>query len=450
MSLVLLVILLAPAAAPAQDAPETPPSPAASAIEREPSALPDLYRSILPPPSDPEAVDREAADAAGTAPAREDRHGVTIGRLTLTPRLDAFYFTGEGTLETARPVEDSYLEIRPSVAADAPLGSGALRGSYRAHIRRGSAFELVDSTTTHLADLALAVEAGSLVELEAAGHIARGILETSEVDPGREYFFQLGRYRRRLLGASARLIPGGRIGAAAGASHDVIEVEDPAAFFDYVRDVIGADLTYELGAEQRARLGYSYTRIPFTSDRPEAEANIHSVGAGIHGEILPLTTGHLHVSYTRHESPNAAVGGRLFTGVTASGRLEKSFSPSTVLTLAGGRSTNVSGFEGNAFYVSNSFEARLRAGLPASFAVETGAGWHRNTYETVSALIDAPRRDSIRGWTVGLARPLTSRAYARADYRRERRDSNIDGFDTSVSALTVEVGVGFFAAADGR
>ena len=52
----------------------------------------------------------------------------------------------------------------------------------------------------------------------------------------------------------------------------------------------------------------------------------------------------------------------------------------------------------------------------------------------------------IRGWTLGLGRPVTRHAFVRADYRRERRDSNIDAFDSHSNALTVQLGVGLFAA----
>ena len=382
-----------------------------------------------------------------TVASGSDVGGIALGRIVFTPGIEALYTRGEASLETAQPVDDEYFEVRPQVGVQAPLGSGEFRGGYRAHIRRGSSFEIVESTISHVADVGLSMEAGSVAEVNATAHFARGVLEASEVDPGREYFFELGRYSRRLAGLSARVLSSGRADVTLAGSHDVIRVDDRAAFFDYERSVLRADVGYELGPVLRATVGYSYMRIPFTAERPEAESSSHSVGAGVHGELMPLTVGQVNVSYTRQTSPNAALSGRRFTGVTASGRVEKSFTPSTTLALSGGRSTNVSAFERNAFYVTNSLDVNLRAALPGAVALAAGVGWHRNTYQTVSTLINAPRRDGIRGWTVGLGRPMTSRAFVRADYRRERRDSNIDGFDTTASALTVEVGV---FAAEGR
>ncbi len=166
----------------------------------------------------------------------------------------------------------------------------------------------------------------------------------------------------------------------------------------------------------------------------------------LRGEVLPLTTGSVSVGYSTQTSPNAGPGGTRFTGLIASGRLEKSFTPSSSLALAVTRATNVSGFEENAFYVTNAVEVVLRAGLPWSLALQAGAGYHRNDYRTVASAIGAPRRDMIRGWTLGLGRPVTRYAFVRADYRRERRDSNIDSFDSPSNALTVQVGLGLFAA----
>jgi hypothetical protein len=47
---------------------------------------------------------------------------------------------------------------------------------------------------------------------------------------------------------------------------------------------------------------------------------------------------------------------------------------------------------------------------------------------------------------VGIGRPVTRHAYLRIDYRKERRDSNIDAFDTRSEALIIQLGFGVFGA----
>lgn len=440
-----------PAAVAAHTAP-APPSP--TAVEPPPApSVEDLYRSLLPRPiGDPEALATEdpGGQAPGTARVSRDdgaRDGLHLGRVQLTPAFDALYVRAEGALlDTAEPVEDRYYEMRPQIGAEAPVSTGFLRGAYQARIRRGSSFDLVESTITHLADLSLDLPLGGTGELTGAEHFARGVLETAEVDPGREYFFRLGRFTRHRHSLSLRLLPGGRADVTVGGSLDVVRVDDQAAFFDHEQQAVSAQLGYDVGPALRAALGYGYTRIPFTVERPQAESRMHSTFGELRGEILPLTNGNVSVGYSSQTSPHAGPGGTRFTGVTASGQVEKSFTPSSSLALAGTRATRPSNFEQNAFYVTSAVEVLLRAGLSWTLALQAGAGYHRNDYRTVASSIGAPRRDEIRGWTLGLGRPVTRHAFVRADYRRERRDSNIDAFDSRSNVLTVQLGVGLFAA----
>ena len=60
----------------------------------------------------------------------------------------------------------------------------------------------------------------------------------------------------------------------------------------------------------------------------------------------------------------------------------------------------------------------------------------------MAAPIGVPREDSILGWTLGLSRPVGSFGYLRADYRRDRRRSNLPGFDITTDGFIVQMGVG--------
>jgi Putative beta-barrel porin 2 len=436
--------------------PSPSPSPAAPSVE-------DLYRTILPRPiGESEAVvtaeaPLQAPGTVGTGTherspdVAETRDGLYVGRARINPAFHALYVRAEGALlDTAAPVKDQYYELRPQVAAEVPVSTGIVRAAYQAHIRRGSSFEVVDSTVTHLADLSVELPLGGAAQIMGSEHFARGVLETSEVDPGREYFFGLGRFTRHVHSLGLRLLPGGRIDATVGGSLDVVRVDDRSSFFDHERQSVSAQLSYEVRPALRAAVAYSYTRLPAPAERPQAESRLHGVFGELRGEVLPLTMGTLAIGYSSQTSPNAGPGGDRFTGVTAAGRLEKSFTPSSSIIVAGTRATHASGFEQNAFYVTTAGEVLLRAALPWSLAAEVGAGYHRNDYRTVASSIGAPRRDTIRGLTFGLGRPATRHAFLRADYRRDRRDSNIDVFDSRSSVLTLHLGIGMFAGSPSR
>jgi len=119
----------------------------------------------------------------------------------------------------------------------------------------------------------------------------------------------------------------------------------------------------------------------------------------------------------------------------------KEFSRSSTLQLVVSRSMPPSAFERNGFFVATSALGELNLALPLSVVVLAGAGYHQNEYRVVSPEIGRPRGDRITTWLVGLGRPVGEWAFARADYRYERRESNLERFDTDAQALTVQVGV---------
>jgi hypothetical protein len=114
-----------------------------------------------------------------------------------------------------------------------------------------------------------------------------------------------------------------------------------------------------------------------------------------------------------------------------------------MLQLAASRASFPSFFERNAYYLSSAVGAELEAPVPLSLVLRLAAGYHWNDYRTPAATLDEPRRDRIWEGAIGLSRPLTRFAWVRADYRRERRDSNLDLFDTTTDAFVAQIGVGF-------
>jgi hypothetical protein len=431
-------------------APSPSPSPSPSPTPPAPS-VEDLYRTILPRPiGEPEGLPAEDAAAEPATPSGDgERDGLYLGRVRFTPSLHASYVIAEGALlDTAAPVDDRYYELRPRIGAEAPLSTGFLRGEYQAAIRRESSFDQVNDTVTHLADLSFDLPLAS-VEITGSEHFARGLLETAEVDPGREYFFGLGRFTRHVHALGLRLFPGGLVDATIAGSLAQVRVDDRSTFFSHDQQSASARLGYEVRPAVRLGLGYGFTRVPAVAERPEAESRAHSASAELFGEILPLTNASVSVGYTTQTNPAAGPGGERYSGLTASGRIEKSFTPSSSLTLSGSRSTQVSSFERNGFYVTTAGQLMLRAAAPWSLAVDASAGYHRNDYRTIASSIGTPRRDALAGWSLGIARPFTRHAFVRADYRRERRDSNIDLFDSRSSVLSLQIGIGMFGSGPG-
>jgi len=126
--------------------------------------------------------------------------------------------------------------------------------------------------------------------------------------------------------------------------------------------------------------------------------------------------------------------------------VRKALSPATSLTLLASRGTYPSGFETNAFYVATSAGLAADVGLPLSLVVHATVAGQVNSYRVPATGFDFPRRDEIWNWSVGIGRALSRWAFLRADYRRERRNSNLPAFQTHAHLFMVQLGLGFLGS----
>jgi hypothetical protein len=127
-----------------------------------------------------------------------------------------------------------------------------------------------------------------------------------------------------------------------------------------------------------------------------------------------------------------------------SGMLTRELGRDSSLSLLLNRSTPVSNFEANGFYVNTSVQGALSAALPWELSLEAGAGYVWNDYKAPALDLGRPREDRILGFFAGLRRPIAHRLWASAFYRRERRRSNLAAFDTTSDGFLVEINWGLF------
>jgi hypothetical protein len=386
-----------------------------------------------PPPQD-------STPAASGAGDQED--GLQLGPVLLRPAVEALYVNALSTYQSPRPLKDDYFELRPRMGALATVSSGAFSADYEVRFRRGSRFAGVGEPS-HFANASLDVPIGPRLTLHGSEHFARGTLETREVDPGGEYFFGLGRFSRNLLNAQARLQTAGRWRAEAGVSWETITVDDQSTFFGYDRQVVEARLGYELGPRLTATLDYAHDHIPPPPDRPIAEATADSLGLELKGVLGARTAVEATVGVRDQQTPQAGVGGRDFRGMVLTARVLQQLGPESSLQVSGARGTFPSSFQDDAFYVATGVGAELNVPAPFAIVLRLGAGYHWNDYRTRATGLAEPRQDRIWEGAIGLARPLSRRAWVRADYRRERRNSNLEGFDVTTHAFIAQVGFGF-------
>ena len=407
---------------------------------------PDLYMRLFPAPAQ-ESGPEAAAGAAGGGP-----EGLRIGRVTLRPYVSVAWVDADVlAFSSPVPVPDQYLQIGPGVSASMPVGHGLLSAEYEARLRYFSEIPQVGETS-HLAGARLELPLGSRTLLRLGHRYTRATLETTVVDPGREYFFDLSRFTFPDSSALARVDLGARLWAEGEGrfAWNRFDQQQNSGFFDYDDRTLRAGLGYDVGSDLRATVSYSYDHLPPSPDRAIVESSSHSVLGTLSGEVAALTSASLTLGLRRQANPLATGDSGSWNGVVFGGSLRRELGHSTVAEVQLTRTPEPSGYDSNAFYVNNSLVLSLTAPGPFETWLRGGIGFLRNGYPNDAPGLSEPRRDDIFGWSLGIGRNLGWRAWLRADYRRERRDSNLPEFDVTTDGFVIQLGVGLFGAGPGQ
>jgi hypothetical protein len=141
------------------------------------------------------------------------------------------------------------------------------------------------------------------------------------------------------------------------------------------------------------------------------------------------------VGYRDQDSPNAAAGGNRYSGFVMSAALNRQLGRESSVGIYASRTTPVSSYEQNGFYVSNSVQGTLQVPLPAQFQLQGGVGYQWNDYRTPAIEIGSPREDRILGWYASLRRPVRQNLFLSGSYRNEDRKSNVDTFDSNADGF---------------
>jgi len=434
---------------------EPPPTPSADTAELARSLFPaaavsaasaaqgatgqasvsELYSQLFPagpPQTAPEVAEPEAEPMASTG-------GVPFGPFRVRARIEARYVDADTYIEGPDSrTRARYLEVVPRIAAEAIVSDGRLFLEYMPSLRAFSNIDDVNSNT-HRATAGIDLPVGPSVIVRVKDSFVSGVLDTRDADPGGEYFYDLGRFRRNTLDAGVSALLNPRLSLELGATASALRFQEESSFFDHDSRLASAGLGYELTPNLKTTVLYSYDTVPTPEERPEVASRAHNAQLTFIGDILPLVSGRLMVGYRDQKSPNAGEGGRRYTGFTMGGTVTKQFSPESDVTLFVNRSTPVSAFEDNAFYVFTAVQGSGRFPLPLEFQLRGGLGYQWNDYRTVSTEIGEPRADRIFGYHVGLRRAVFSRLFLSVAYRREERRSNLERFDTDSDGFFVQL-----------
>jgi hypothetical protein len=400
---------------------------------------PELYQLLFPTGSAAQKIEEEDAKIQSST------EGIVLGPATLRPYVSASWVDADVLFNGPVPVRDHYLQLAPGVTASMPVRQGLLALEYEPRLRFFSQIPEVNETS-HFAGARIEMPLGSRTLVRVGDRFTRAVLETTVVDPGREYFFDLSRYTFNDATAAARIDLGSRLSAEAEAGWRIARFDEhpEGGFFDYDTRAVRAGLGYDIGGDLRATVSYAFERIPPSPDRSVVETSAHDVIGALAGTIAPLTTGSVTVGFRSQTNPLAKGESASFHGVTLGGSLRRELGRATSVELQWNRTTDPSSYDTNAYYVTNSIVASVSFPAPWEVWGRASAGFSHNGYPNDAPDLGEPRRDDIFGWSVGVGRQIGWRAWVRADYRRERRNSNLPGYDVTTNGFVVQMGVGLF------
>lgn len=458
--------LAIPTASPSPSPSPTPESTPAPVIQEDTG---DLYRRLFPTTFDPSAVGAQDEDLGNASNWFSDFRWLG---LQTKPWVSVSYVDAETTqVEAGTVTRDSYWVIQPNLGLGfSPSFVSAREGqwsvNYTPRFRR-----LIDINlprlTSHFFDVGVDQPVASFGSVYGNFHWARGVLETDEVDPGREYGIGLNRvidtslerFDRKSLsfGIKVDFVADTLLDVSVGQSkvkyggvaEDAPFIFGERAFFDYKTRVLNASLRRDIGSNKMLSVIFGVHDTPAQTERAQIEGRGYTYGAQMEGDIAFLTTGQLLLGYRTQKNPKAGAGGQDYSDLTYGAQLVRSIGENTRVGFAADRNLRLSAYEDNGFYVADTLRADLSTRLPWSFWATGNVSRQSNKYKTSPQLVGETgpavlRNDKLRSWSVGLTRSVMSWAFLRANYTSEKRDSNLDRFDINTRSLTVELGIGFF------
>ena len=449
--------------------PSPSPSPSPTPVNDRTEDTADLYRRLFPSSSDPSSIGPVGAAELGSAENWYSDRKV-LG-LQVRPWVSVSYVDGKTTqVQTNTVTADSYWVIQPNLGLGLSprLGphEGQWRVNYTTRLRRQLSLNL-PRLASHFFDAGLDQPMGASAAIYGTYHFSKGVLETDEIDPGREYGIGLNRvvdtslerFRRNSFTAGFRLdfLADSRLDVSV-TSTKVTYGNDPGeeqfvfgerAFFDYDSRGLNASLRRGLGESRFLGLLFTVHDTPTQPERKQVEGRGYSYGVTLDGEIAALTTGRLQFGYRTQKSPNAGAGGQDYKDITYGAQLVREVGQDTSVGLIADRKLYLSAYKENAFYVADSVRADLTTRMPFDVFLRGSFGIQTNSYKASPQLSETTntlelRDDKLRQWSLGLTRTLTEWAFLRFDYTAERRDSNLDRFDIKTRSLTFQLGLGFF------
>ncbi len=427
--------------AESEPSPAEPVAVAANEALAEAASDDELYFSLFPAPV---RKQQTLFNVAAEEPlySEEAPIGIRMGRFAVQPSIDASWVRGDNLLQaTDAPFVDSGYMVRGRVTATLLESAHDFKLGYEARYRDFQDFTLKDKLT-HLIDVSSELELTPSTSVRVANHFVHGAFEAQEFDVGGEIVGSTDPFYRNFTEAVLALELSERFGAEISGNYNLVELEEGSTeFFDYNTRGFGGTFLYDLSPLTSLLGEYVRSVTPEPHDRPIAGSVADMFLVGLRGELTPMLRGQIRGGYSTQRFDYATVP-QDFSGFVADASLTRDFGEAAGLTVRAGRRTNPSAFDENGYYISNYGRVQFIAPFARNFRLTLTGAVFLNDYPVPDANA-VFRNDDIWSGGGGLAYFFTPLTFLSADYRYDKRSSNLDLYSYRSSALQIMVGFGF-------
>ena len=404
------------------------------------------FISLFPAPDESRPIfdtPLEQIDGVGGGPT----DGWLLGRFLFRPFVEGSWIRGDNlTLQTDESFEDTAIYARAVAAFDLLDSDNSLHFNYELRYRKFNKFQLLRENFSHGVNVGTGVTLSSTMKFKAENHFFRGSFETIEFDPGQEVFFNVEPFNRNRTIVGLEKDMSERLSVAVTGTYDFVRFQgEKIAFFSYDTMAVRANFRYRLSPVKSVFGEYVRANTPEPTGRPEAKRTGNAFLAGIQGELTPLLLGTIRVGYSAQDFGTDEANALDFRGLVASVSLTRYFTEAAALTIEGGRQTNLSNFENNNYCKSDFLNLQFTGPMRRNLQLIAGAYLVDNLYPLEASELPERRNDTVLAGWVGAAYFFSQQTYFRADYRHERRRSNLDEFQYTNNVIRLVFGIGFFS-----
>ncbi|MDD5544207.1 MAG: hypothetical protein PHX83_13630 [Acidobacteriia bacterium] len=387
--------------------------------------------------------------------------GYKIGPGTLRPYVSFIYEYDSNFLGTnTNALGVSSYTLSPILEYEIPGETRDFRIAYNPVFRWIAGFSQ-PSHIEHYLNFDSSVEATDWLRFSVRDHFVRGIFDSRQFDPGRELSFSSEPYLRNDIGGEVNVdvTEKDRLIGDADFNRLVFDNRNNSTFFNYDTYSLSAGWLRDQWLTANFFARYTYTKdITSGTNAAGRSGNTNSYEFGINKTFTDRTSGNFTIGYRTTSYNNQGLSN--FHGWTARASLTKELNDRNVFDVAFLRSTSLSNFGINSYFVNDGVNARFQHS-GERYQLTFRGGFQRNQYPQDSILASTlggvpvvtlgPRRnDHLWDAGVDLGIILNSQMIVDFGYDFQDRISNLgDGFNFRRHIFHVSFNMGHASSGEG-